>query len=425
MIKKIGTAARPQWYTFTYISLMLAMIYILLPTVRSHLPSIVNQFIMLAFTGLSFLGVIMQKGWHKSGKIAALISVIILIIVIYFGKWKLIDSSTNQGVISRMFSLYEFWIFWVISKNTVKFSDNDKRKILNYYLIMIAITSVTTIIGCSRYTMASRFLAGAATSYEYALYRGLNIGGYEFIYGITLAVPFLVYLIYKPGSKISKLFYIASIIMIFAVIIISQYATALVLAAAAIIFSIIVLFMNSTTGKIFMIAALGIFVVLLLSGAFVQLLYWARDMLLNYNLRVVSLRIDEIIKFIQNNSWSGSSELREYLRMQSLEVFMDNPLCGCLFKPQALGGHSEILDIMGAGGILGVILFTISLVSHYNMVKSSNKDALFKTIFLGTFAIFIALAYINTLFTSPDIALSFFVIPTLIIRENRNNITLA
>lgn len=418
MIGKLNVKKRPQWYAFTYISVLLAMTYILLPTIRAHLPSIVNQAIMLLFTGLSFLGIILQNDWHKPANLTALISVIAFIIIIYLGKWQLIDSFTGNSMLSRMFTLYEFWIFWIISKNAIKFSDDDKRRLLKYNLLLITVTSVTTIIGCLTYPMASRLLAGAASSNEYKLFRGLNIGGYEFIYGVTMLIPLLFYAVYKAKEK--KLFLFAAILIVCIAVIISQYATALVLVIITISLTNILYFVRSKKGQIFLIITITILMLLLFSGILMQLLYWLEDILLDYKLETVASRIGEIIHFIKENNWNGTAEAREYLRMQSFSVFLKNPLYGCLFKPEALGGHSEILDILGAGGIIGISLFAIPVISHYKLIKLVNKDRLFKIIFFFEFVIFIVLAYANTLFTSPDIALAFFFIPTLLIRENND-----
>lgn len=418
MLRKVKFKNQPQWYTFTYISILLAITYILLPTIPSHLPSAVNEIIMLTFTGSAFLGVIMQKNWYKAINFLSLICVVLLVFIVYFGKWKFIDYTLGKDFFSRVFTLFEFWIFWVISKSSIKFSDVDKKKILNYCLILMLITSLTTIIGCLKYPSAPRLLAGRATSDESSLFRRINIGGYEFVYGITLFVPFIIYLINKTTSKVSKLLYIIFLVIILITVTVSQYATALVLSMSFLIISITIFFMNSKKSQIIIIFILGITLVLLLSGAMVKILCQFRDFLLDYKMNIVSARIDEIIRFIGSGDWNGTSSTREDLRMQSLNVFLKSPLYGCLFEPQALGGHSEFLDIMGAGGMIGITMFIIPVMNYIKMIISCSKKKLFNIIIFFELFMFILLAYVNTLFTSPNIALSFFLIPTLLINND-------
>jgi len=419
IMRKTSINNRPQWYVLTYISLVIAMTYTVLPFIRWNLPQTVNQIIMISFSGLSLLGVILQKEWHKSNNLGALISVFILIIVVYLGKWRLIDAYNGTNIISRMCSLYEFWIFWVLSKNTRKFMDNDKKKLLRYYLFLISVTSITTIIGCLRYPEASRFLAGAANLNDTILYRDMNIGGYEFVYAITLLIPFLFYLIYKIKQKKIVIFMLA--VLIYIVIIISQYAIALVFSIASIVVMLVLYFITSKKRQVFLIAIIAGLVLFFLSGKFLQLLYWIENVLIDLDLNTVARRIHFIINFVNGNGWGGSAGERISLRMQSFNVFLESPLYGCMFSPKALGEHSEILDTMGAGGLIGISVLAVSLISHHNLVKLFNKDTLFNIVFVIEFIMFIALGYLNTLFTSYDIALVFFVLPMLFIREDVND----
>lgn len=421
MIENLRSKGRYQWYTFTYVSIFISVTYTLFPIILT-LPSLLRRLFVISYLGTAFLGVILRKSWYRSNNLLSLFCVFILVVILYFGKWKYTNFllGRNINMISQMISLFQFWIFWIISKNSIEFSDSDKEKILKYCLLLIDITSITTIIGCFKYPMAPRELAGIANVDDAALYRGLNIGGYEFIYGITLMVPFMMYLIYKAESKNSKLIYIASLGLMLIAIIISQYATALVISATAIIFSIILFFIRSKKGQVILITIVGIIVVLLISGAIIQILTYVRDVLLDSNLDTMSIRVDEIIHFFESNRWDGTSGVRVRLRTQSFSVFCDSPIYGCMFSPKSLGGHSELLDILGAGGIIGLTAFLVPLLNFFKLIETHNKDALFKMMLFIENFVFILLAYVNTIFVSSNISLVFFLIPTLLIHGDND-----
>lgn len=409
------TTKKVLWYELTYFATVLGITYTLLPAFRAYMPSIVGKFVILLIWVCSFLGAIMQKHWYKIKNFTALVSAVFLIAIVYFGRWKpyfvslgRTDSNTN------LLLLLNFWLFFILSAGVVKFTDSDKKRILKYYLFLTLVTSFTTIIGCITYPMAPRLLAGYATETERLFFNRLNIGGYEFNYGIMLSVPLLIYIIYKSNNN--KFFYLTVLIIELVVIIISQYTIAIVLVVGI----IIILYVLKNKKNVFIIPAAIFLMLFFISGMFEQLLYLIRSFLYNQNLNEITIRIDEIIVFLNNNRSSGDLGARLGLYEKSLNIFLNNPVFGCLFNYTQVGGHSEILDLMGTGGIIGLIFFAIPIFNYYKLIKSLNKDNFFKTFFLAEFILFITLAIVNTLFTSSDIALTFFILPALLVRENNN-----
>lgn len=409
-----------DWYAVTYYSIVLSITYLMMPLLRGFLPEVITHVIMIFFMMLSIIGIIIQNRSVRYKNILKMGMVFVFILLTYYGKWVLRDSRLeNNTFTARITQLYTFWMFYLLSINASNFSNNDKKRLLHYFLGLTFITATTTSIGLFYYPMAARLLAGWATPEEAILFRRLNIGGYEFIYGLMLLFPYIVYFLYKYKGKQKQIFFWAFLIMSVLALIMSQYATAFVLAFLAIILP--VMFQSKRT-RIIAFFFVILFILLFCTDILSDILIWIRDLFLQHKFTTMAERINQIISYLRGNDWYGTSQARAQYRIQSINVFLENPLFGCFMNPKPLGEHSEIFDTMAESGILGLSIFVYFIIDHVKRFFCINKDVLLKTVFIVDCILFVILAFIDTLFTSPDIALVFFLIPSLLIQNDAEDI---
>ena len=396
------------WCAMNYYVIVFSFLYILVPILT--IGSLGNVLLYISILLLVACIVFHPKRYNVD-TIFSFMSIFLVILILHYGKW--VTITQKRTLLNTVISLGTFWMFYVLSDSTYRLPYEDRKKMLNLYLILIGITSVTTILGCFRFPLASRDLAGGVSAEQTLLYTGLNIGGYDFIYGVVIATPYLMYLMYKSRG-IKKMFIIAVIVVSVIAVIISQYTTALVLISTS-IFLMIIYFSAYTRRRkviLYFILAAGVF--FCVSGGLTLILPYVVDFLWKSDKSIAARAFEQIIGYLSGGGWYGNSQIRAELRRQSMQVFLHNPLYGCVFHPQKLGGHSEIIDLMGSGGVIGLGLFVYLILRFYKKMSLKIKDVNLKFTFLVDLGAFIFLAYINTAFIAPDIAISCFFLPTLL-----------
>lgn len=231
----------------------------------------------------------------------------------------------------------------------------------NYYLwIVLIITSITTIIGSIRYPEASRWLATVdeANNVLKTRYDMANIGGYEFVYTVTLLYPLVVY-----SWKRKRLpWYLAFTIMslFFGVALFTEYTTATLLCSV----STITVFVKKTTS---VKRVLCILLVILLAFYFIaplasSLLIWLSNIvdspIISERLNAIALGSNGI-----QESEDGAARLRRY--QMSIDSFFSSPIWGGAWEKLPTGGHSFILDFLGMYGAIGMFLLLLFYTSAF------------------------------------------------------------
>jgi hypothetical protein len=257
-------------------------------------------------------------------------------------------------------------------------------------IIATILTTITTMIGLIEFPSASRTLATISSVNDTDLikYTWRNIGGYDFVYTSVLLYPILI-LAYKT-KKIHPILFWGGVIMLFSLVILSEYTTALIL----IMLTSLLYFMGKrTSSKRLLLFGVGFFLALIIMWPlFSKFLLWLAELL---NSDILSSRITALA--------NGSVGLESYddqrinLYMKSISGFLKSPFFGRILGGELLpGGHSFILDTLCNYGIIGGAALVLSYrnIYRYFFKLFDNQDGYGYIIW--AFAQAIILSSVNT-----------------------------
>lgn len=281
-----------------------------------------------------------------------------------------------------------------------------------FWLIIITnlITAITTIIGVKTYPFAVRNSTRVDLDYGVRwLWRSLNIGTWNYLYGLVFCVPCGILLIKNAKNKLMWLIFTTLSLYCIAV---SQLTIALLL---AVIITVLFLANKIKTKSQLILLLLRIGVIIIVFINVVPLLLKVREIALNNNLRDTAKKISELILIFSNNDASGNASDRMKLYGMSLSSFFHNPIVGSMASSSLsnkIGFHSEICDILGGLGILGVMgIASFVWWQTKNAFILDNKQ--YTREFLILLGSFIALAVVNPVLYVPQVALNVFLLPSL------------
>lgn len=276
-----------------------------------------------------------------------------LIMIFPFVCWKLlyffVDSNglINWGYAS-MLDIAPLLIGYYFTKHC----DENKNALFSIFIfVLVALTLVTTIVGCMQYPGAARYLATVsdAQAEKAALYDWKNIGGYTFVYFVVLLHPLLI-LAFKKG-KLKLWWALLGSLAVFALAIYSEYTTALLL---TLVTSLLYFFKKNFTAKQLLIfAVVAMASILLFSELFADFLRWLADVVGSDS---ISIRLEALAG--GRTGIENSEDNRIELYEASLKTFFQNPLFGSFLNEgsKGIGGHSFILDFMAQFGIVGALV---------------------------------------------------------------------
>lgn len=392
------------------VSLCTYLAYVILPMFSAVLPQILRYGVLAVIFGLFIIGAVLLN--KKSGvkTVLLLCAVTVFIILMYLGKWRY----GGTDFMSYFINAYMFWLPLLYMPSVTALESETKRKIYLFALFLFMITVVTTIIGSIVHTDSSRIMASGVTgeSGEQVLqYSKLNIGGYGFVYGLVVFMPFLFYGARRLNHKV---FYIISIGLSILTVIFTQYSIALV--TVVVLIAAVIVFTRKNTAlsvSVAIVAVLGFF---LMKDFIIDFLEAVMQMFYDNDFRFLSDRLGVLIELLDSSMLTGHALVRRNLYQMSLDAFLANPIIGSIFTPHSLGGHSEILDILGAIGIAGFGFLALTLTEYVKNIRLHKGTNAYKYC-VFSFLILIFIAMFNTVLTSSPIAVSLFLIPAVLPEE--------
>ncbi len=227
----------------------------------------------------------------------------------------------------------------------------DKTFFKDYLHVMalfVSITCITTVIGHEQYPMASRELASGSAIYDTDRYLRMNIGGYDFIYGLVMLIPVFWWMRNQESTRFRKILYTVALALDILCIYSSQYTIALV--CVVVTFLMIWMLKNRKNASI----ATALLVIFLLCNGLdllSKMFYWASQ---HVGLDYVSDRLLQVSQLLGGQSIdTNTTDKRIMHYKEQLVTFSQAPLFGKNvfgFTRSAVSGHSLLLDILGAGG---------------------------------------------------------------------------
>lgn len=263
---------------------------------------------------------------------------------------------------------------------------NKKDQIINRIVPVIIIsyllTAITTYTGLAIFPDASRLLATGDD--HYLTYFRYNIGGFDFVYSLTLLHPVIVGVLrFKKKPVWSLIFTLISGLCIFR----SAYTmAALMFIISCLAYLLPVKENTKKAARQIKFFAFGLIFLFLIAP-------WVLDKIANWPFLSDSAdKIQDIANILRGLETStDDAESRRNLYMRSWESFLTNPVFGSFFEESGiLSGHSLILDIMAQWGILGlsvVIILFIEFGKSHKVFAGSSPIYNFTLLSLMTSAI--------------------------------------
>lgn len=319
---------------------------------------------------------------------------------------------------STMFWAPFLMAFYVCEKRDARLL----RGFLPLVLALSAITCATTLIGLAQTPIASRRLGDGSIPHD--VLRGFmlrNIGGYDFIYGLICALPVLAGLAFRARG-LRRAMYLALYALAAATIVASQYLNALILLAVVtglLLCALLIGCVARLFGKRPKVGAcvLGALPVAAACLAFWRTLFgWAVRVwtFLNerVNLNTLTKRLQTMERAFASSDYSLLTDSRFVNYVESLRSFARAPLLGALGATGLkVGGHSEMLDALAGGGLLGAALMAgLCATLFWGAARPALRGATrpFTLLCYGALA---AVALLSTVFYSREIGLMTALLP--------------
>ncbi len=378
-----------KWFrlSFLIIGCLFMAIKAFVPAASPYMPGSVLLILILLIMG----GVVLCAGlnrfliYFKSSLLLFLIPILSLLQSLIIG---------NGNAFSIFVSIMMLMVWPVFSSFLLEFQ-NDKRIVKTSKILLLCIsallilTMVTTYNGNLLYPGASRDLAHFEEDKTglLPLYINMNIGGFGFIYTITLVFPLLAY--WMKTNALTFIMGIATFILAVLCIMASQYTIALLM----LLISIVLCFFPRKIKRYYIYIFIAILLFLIILGP------WLANFFLYLSDAVegkmLSARLYEIYQILSGSGVEMDSDTvgRVELIRKSWNTFADNFIIG---SSEGLGDHSYIVDNLARFGVMGLVAMIISFRCLYKQYISKLKNSELYYYALASYLINLVQCYFNT-----------------------------
>lgn len=384
--KSIEKSNRKWVYSYYEILCAMYMMHKILPAVGVMMPSVIYMLIFGIVFIMSVNRITSSIGNASIFKLLPIMCISALYMIRYLLSFDI------SGMSLYVYGELQILLYGLIALAFVSSFDlYSQNRFLNFLILCYVVTAISTIIGCSLYPNAARVLATASISNsEYIMYLKYNIGGFSFIYEITLLSPIIIYLI--NSKRIGRILGTIVLIVFGVAIVKSEYTTALIIYSISLV---LYFFRNWNRKKLAIF--FSITVTLIISRTFlIDAFSWLSA---NINSGTLASRFNDVAGILNGVDTSqlgpGGSRLRLY--QQSWETIFSTNLLGA-WNSVNVGGHSFILDNMGMFGVLGLLFLIISFLSSWKYAVKQYKQMDVYYYFVYVYVLIIIMAFINPKF---------------------------
>lgn len=364
--------------------LILITLYTVAPIVSRFISSYLTTYFYMLVVVLTVVLLMLIKGVKSLNEC--------LVLIAPFVCWKVLQFFVGgDGLINWGYAAMLDILPLLLGYYFLNYCDGDKNSFFaSLIFLILAVTWLTTIIGCIQYPEAARYLATVEDTQDpkAVLYDWKNIGGYTFVYFIVLLHPLLI-LAYKRG-KIKLWLALLGSVAVLALAIYSEYTTALLL---VLITLLLYFFKKDFKAKQLMFfAIITMLAILLFSELFSDFLMWLADVVGGEN---IAMRLEALAG--GRTGLENSEDNRLELYENSFKTFLRNPLFGSFLNGgSGIGGHSFILDFMAQFGLVGAIVLFFMYRTIYKRFFVQYKNVEGYGYILWLFAQAVILSTVNT-----------------------------
>ena len=289
-----------------------------------------------------------------------------------------------------------------------------EEKLLFYAILAVnTITAVTTILTfrSNPWAVRNSTRTDIAESTKYR-WRSLNIGNWNYLYGVVFLVPCLVFIFCYSRHK---LLWAAWLAVIMVCILVSELTIALFFALLA----IVLIFIGKPENRLqCLILLAGIVFVVAFAAYLDKFVFFLKGLTENLGLETIAKKMDTIYILLTENTATGNASDRMNLYGTSLSTFFDHPLTGMIFVKESpigrIGFHSEFCDLLGGIGLVGLGSLAFFLYNRYAMIKLYIAEEFRWRVGIITAGVFL-LAILNPILYAPQISMNAFLMPTLLV----------
>lgn len=261
---------------------------------------------------------------------------------------------------ASFFGKYVPYFLWPLLFMYIRkyFCCEEKKILLDIFFVFYLIGNISTICMLLDDPEAARLLAGVAESNLRKYYYSRGVGGYGYIYGSVLLLYVVLSLIRKESVKFFKIIYTAVAVSGYIMIFFAGYTTALFLTVISLSLWIAYVSKNKCPAIIIGILSVLLFIFKLeVIDFFIQVFY-------EYDFVWFSKRLSQLYYALSGNDYESLS--RTILYEKSINCFFSNPIIG----EGKVGGHSELLDILGQYGLVGAVFMMMIISIFYRIIKN-------------------------------------------------------
>ena len=320
----------------------------------------------------------------------------------------------NPSIGNRYLSLAQIPLFYfAFSFNETTKNSKTNYSIIKFSIPLILFTIYKTINGLIIDPWISRAIKSSEKDSIPIWQKG--IGGYDFIYFITIVSLILVaILIFHKSIRLSFKYRISGLIILsslIATVILSNYFTALIM----LVVSAILVFLLKKMNPFLIVLMVILSLVSLIWGK--QIFLFILDSLTSILPKgKTELRLNEIAEALVHGKATDMQAGRESVMNSSIEGFIKNPLFGMVIQPlnikgqylSGFGQHSQFLDTLALFGIIG-FLQVYTFIKPF--IQRTKDNVLLRSFSLSILSAVLILNIFNN--SAPLIGFAyFFIYPT-------------
>ena len=309
-----------------------------------------KMILLLGFWGLWFLTAIQIDPRFIKRTSALLLLMVGMLIMAGIASVMQGDSSVLNSVVNAMPNLA-----WAIVGIFYVYNTDILRNSKCILIVLIAVSSIYTLMGNLQYPEASRLLASTKEYYATTreLYRSINIGGYGFIFSLVfILMPILLLIKYQKAHRL--LLFVCTILFV-ATIAVSAYMTAIIFCALMLVFTLV---KNKKVMRILVTLGLVAIIVWLFKEQILSILISLGEMT---GADILIKRAQQLLTGTYFLDAGADQNNRLTIFQNALLNWMDSPIVGNMFGADHLvyrrSGHSEMLGYLEKWGLFASVYF--------------------------------------------------------------------
>lgn len=352
-------------YTIIFLLSLIVMLYYFLPITAS----VLTASMMLGVLGILYFMIFINSNWKSRKEVFGYLLLICSLVIVFC-----VREYYKEGIIGVYSILLVFFpiflAFFLFNKEKYEML----KKLAVAVLLMLVITGITTFAGLIVYPELARDLAAFSNDNIIGISTRYNIGGYDIVYCVVLAIPLYCLVIEKKVTTgIKKFLEILIFIISLIFIVKTQYTTAMLLGIVSC--GMIIVIRKFDIKRLGVLALLGLAILSAYKGEISNGLIKA-----SYNIesQSISQRLEELSKSLDGGKVTGEDMTeRGNAYGKSIEAFLEHPISGTWISSDniELGGHSTILDLMAGVGLPGflLILYTFFYIEKLLLSRVENE----------------------------------------------------